>query len=246
MTAATPARKTGRRLAVVAALLLLYAAFETGRWAAGYSVVTSVAQRQALAARVAALDGEVSGMRQRLAALDVTRKVDVESQSEAQAMIGDLQAELARQQQDLDFYRGLVDEKFGTGTLKVQELAVRPAVDASRQFTVLVTLVHTAARAANASGWLTLAVSGSRGGSLARLKLSELRDDGADRVDFSLRYFTTVEVPLRLPQGFTPASIELEFRSSRGGSPPVTESFPWSGVLDDAERPVLTPEPPAE
>jgi hypothetical protein len=229
-----------RRLAALAAgLALLYAAFEYGRSVAGYSALSSLMQRQALASRITRLDEERLQLERRLAAREVAGRVDAEAQSETQAMIGELQAELARQQQELEFYRGLVAEKFGTGTIKVQELSVRPGDGGG--FVVAVTLVHSASRDTTASGSLTLAVNGSRRGALARLGLEDLTADRRQRMDFSLRYFTTVEVPVTLPPGFEPASIELEFRSNRSGPDPVRQTFPWSGVVGGEEDATLTP-----
>lgn len=236
-----------RRLAALAVgLALLYASFEYGRSIAGYSALSSLMQRQALASRVGQLDEQRLQLERRLAAREVAGQVDAEAQSEVQAMIGELQAELARQQQELDFYRGLVAEKFGTGTIKVQELTVRPA-EAGR-FTVAVTLVHSATRDATATGSLTLTITGSRAGALVRLGLEDLTEDRRSRVDFSLRYLTTVQVPVVMPAGFTPASIELEFRSNRSGPEPIRQTFPWSGVIGgeaDAEA-ALTRDTPTK
>lgn len=229
-----------RRLAALAVGgVLLYGAFEYGRSAAGYFALSSLHEREALASRVRQLDAQRQLLERRLAAREVAGKVDAEAQSEAQTMIGELQAELARQQQELDFYRGLVAEKFGTGTIKVQELTVKPLQ--GTRFMVAVTLVHSATRDATATGSLTLAVNGSRRGALTRVGLEDLTADRRKRVDFSLRYFTTVEVPVVLPPDFTPASVELEFRSSRSGPDPVRQSFPWSGVIASGEEAALTP-----
>lgn len=234
-----------RRLAALAVgFALLYAAFEYGRSVAGYSALSSLTQRQALASRVGQLETQRQLLERRLAAREVTGRVDAEAQSEVQAMIGELQAELARQQQELEFYRGLVAEKFGTGTIKVQELVVKPA-EAGR-FTVAVTLVHSATRDSTATGSLTLAITGSRAGALARLGLEDLTEDRRSRIDFSLRYLTTVQVPVVVPAGFTPASIELEFRSNRSGPDPVRQSFPWSGVISGEAEAALTGGTPPE
>ena len=237
----TPA--ASRRLAALAVgLALLYASFEYGRSVAGYSALSSLMQRQALASRVGQLDEQRLQLERRLAAREVAGRVDAEAQSEVQAMIGELQAELARQQQELDFYRGLVAEKFGTGTIKVQELTVRPA--GPGRFTILVTLVHSATRDATATGSLTLTITGSRAGSLARLGLEDLTEDRRSRVDFSLRYLTTLQIPVLMPAGFTPASIELEFRSTRSGPEPVRQTFPWSGVIGGVAESALTHDAP--
>lgn len=243
--------KTGTRAgpwrwlaAVGVGIALLYGAFEYGRSVAGYSALSSMQQRQALATRVDELSREVESLQGRVAASTVTRQVDQEAQSETQGMIGELQAELARQQQDLEFYRGLVEEKFGSGSLKVQELSIRDDGDA--RYTVAVTLVQTAVRDSTATGSLTLAVSGSRGGALTELKLQDVSVDGRDRVEFKVRYFTTIEVPLKLPPGFKPAAVQLEYRSNRSGPEPVRQSFPWAQALAGDASDALTPGTAAE
>jgi HAMP domain-containing protein len=228
-----------RRLAALAVgVLLLYAAFEYGRSVAGYSAFSSLTQRQALASRVDELTREVGSLQRRVAAGTVTRQVDQEAQSETQSMIGELQAELARQQQELEFYRGLVEEKFGSGSLKVQELSIKDEGD--DRYTIAVTLVQTATRDAIASGSMTLAISGSRGGSLAELRLGDVSLEGNERIEFKVRYFTTVDVTVKLPDGFKPAAVQLEFRSNRSGPEPVRQSFPWAQALVNDAGAALT------
>lgn len=225
-------------------LALLYASFEAGRSVAGYSNLTALRQRQALAQRVAELERARAGLEQRLAASDIVQLADREAQSEAQAVIGELQAELARQQQELDFQRALVAERFGAGSLKVQELLVRP--EGAGRFTVVVTLVQAAARDAVAKGTLSVAVDGSRGNALVQLKMADITPDGSKLVPFSLRYFKTLEIPLVLPANFRPAAVQLEYRSDRSGPEPLRQTFAWTTVLADLAAPALTPDPPGE
>lgn len=234
--------KPGRRrhIAILAAgLLLLYGAFELGRAWAGHFALTAFLQRQALSGRVDELERSRDELERSLAVGEIVRRADQEAQSEAQAAIGELQAELARQQQELDFYRGLVAEKFGTGTLKVQELAVRP--DGGVRYTVIITLVQTAARDAIASGTLSMVLDGSRGGALTQLPMAEITPDGSKQVSFSLRYFKTLAIPLELPAGFKPTAVQLEYRSDRGGPEPQRQTFPWQAVLADLRAQPLTP-----
>lgn len=225
-------------------LALLYAAFELGRSLAGYSVVAAFQQRQALSSRVDELERTRAALERRLAASEIMQRADRESQSDAQAEMGELQAELARQQQELEFNRGLVAEKFGTGTLKVQELSVRS--DGGTRYTVVVTLVQTAMRDAVTTGTLSVALDGSRGGALTQLAMADITPNGSKQVPFSLRYFKTLEVPLELPAGFQPAAVQLEYRSDRGGPEPQRQAFPWQAVLADLRAPALTPGPPGE
>lgn len=240
-----PAPGRLRRIVVWAvALALLYAAFEAGRFVAGHSAWSAMIRRQALSRRIADLEATRTDLERRLGASEVLQRADHEAQAEAQAALGELQAELARQQQELDFYRGLVTEKFGAGTIRVQELAVRPEGDT--RYTVVVTLVQTASRDAIARGTLSLTIDGSRGGALAQLGMADVTADGRQAVDFSLRYFTTLEVPVELPAGFTPAAVQLEYRTDRGGPEPQRQSFPWRTVIADLAAVPLTPDAKAD
>lgn len=243
---ATPA--VAQRLRRIAAwgigLALLYAAFELGRSLAGYSVIAAARQRLELSARVQELEQARAALERRLAASEIMQQADREAQSDAQAAIGELQAELVHQQQELEFNRGLVAEKFGTGTLKVQELSVRP--DGGARYTVVVTLVQTAMRDTVATGTLSVGLDGSRGGSLTQLPMADITPDGSKLVHFSLRYFKTLEIALELPANFKPTAVQLEYRSDRSGSEPQRQTFPWRAVLADLQTPALTPGPPGE
>ena len=238
-----PAPRLRLALAWLLALLLAYTTFEFGRSIAGYSAASAFAQRWKLAQRVASLEREADGMRRELAERDIGRRVDQQAQTEAQAMIGELQAELARQQQDLDFYRGLVSERFGSGNLKVQELAVQRGE--AGQFVVEVTLVQTSLRDQLASGTLSVSVDGARRGALTRLGMREISAEERSQVSFNLRYFQTLRIPIVLPGDFEPAALRLEYRSNRSGPDPQQLSFPWASVLEPAPANALTPGPAA-
>ena len=64
--------------AVFLALLLLYGAFELGRYDAGFRVVDSVRGALAASARIRKLEAENDSQREQLAAADVARRVDRE------------------------------------------------------------------------------------------------------------------------------------------------------------------------
>jgi hypothetical protein len=144
-------------------------------------------------------------------------------------MLGELQAEVARQQQELQFYRGVLAREFGAGTLRVQELAVRRLAGAEPgAFVVSVMLVQAGARDSVARGELALTIDGTRAGALLRLPLAEVTGDRRRTVPFSLRYFQALEVPVTLPAGFAPASVTVELHSAAAGTSPERQSFPWS------------------
>lgn len=220
----------------LAALALLYAGFELGRATGGYWVASSLAKRLNLSRQVAELSARSEAQERQLASAEIGRRVDLEAQSEAQRMIGELQAETGRQQQELQFYRGLVARQFGSGNLRVQELRVQ-RLD-TRRYRIQVTLVQASARDSIANGTLTLVIDGSRAGALAQLPLSQVDSAERKELPFSLRYFQQLEAEVELPPRFSPSSLQVEYRLGRSTATPVRQTFSWQ-VEGEAPAPIL-------
>ena len=222
-------------LAILVALLVFYGGFELGRASSGYSIVNSLLERLAMHRQVRSLGAENESLGHRVAAAEIGQRVDRQAQSEAQRMIGEMQAESARQQQELQFYRGLVARQFGAGTLRVQELKIQP--EGGRRFRVQITLVQAAARDSVANGTVSFAIDGTRGGALVQLALAEVELNKRRELPFSLRFFQQIEVPIELPDPFKPASLQVEYRVGRGAEP-SRQTFTWR-VEGEPETPVL-------
>lgn len=223
-------QKKGRRgwaiAAVLAAVLVLaYGAFELGRSSAGYFVVSSMLERLDLRKSNRSLEDENDKLRHRVAVAEVGQQVDQQAQTDAQRMMGELQAETARQKQELQFYRGLVVRQYGSGALRVQEVRV-VADDEERRFRVLITLVQATTRDTVANGTVTFSVEGQEGKAAKTLALSDLEIDKRKQFPFSLRFFQQIEVPIELPLEFRPERLHVEYRLGR--SPDATkQTFDW-------------------
>jgi uncharacterized protein DUF6776 len=231
--AATRWRRIG--VAVLIALIVFYGGFELGRMSGGFSIVSSMLERLELRRQVRTLGAENESLQHRVSGAEIGQRVDRQAQSETQRMIGELQAETARQQQELQFYRGLVARQFGAGTLRVQELKIRP--EDGRRFRVLITLVQAAARDTVANGTVSFAIDGTRGGTMVQLQLAEVEVNKRRELPFSLRFFQQIEVPIQLPEQFRPASLQVEYRQGRGMEP-SRQTFTWR-VEGEPETPVL-------
>jgi hypothetical protein len=222
--------KFGKRrwLAIFAALGILalaFGAFELGRASAGYFVVSSMLERLDLRKRNQALADENDTLRHRVAVAEVDQRVDRQAQTDAQQMMGELQAETARQKQELQFYRGLVVRQYGSGALRVQELSVR-AEEEERHYRVLITLVQAATRDTVANGTVTFAVEGRQGTETAVLPLADIEVDERKQFPFSLRFFQQIEVPIELPLDFRPERLHVEYQLGRSREP-SKQTFDW-------------------
>ncbi|HZC76588.1 MAG TPA: DUF6776 family protein, partial [Ktedonobacterales bacterium] len=211
-------------LILLLAVAVSYGAFELGRASAGYSIVSAMLERLELRRQVHTLGNENETLQHRVTTAEIGQRVDRQAQSDAQRMIGDLQAETARQQQELQFYRGLVARQFGAGTLRVQELKIRP--EQGRRFRVEITLVQAAARDNVVNGTVSFAIDGTRGGALVQLPLADVELNKRRELPFSLRFFQQIEVPIELPDQFRPASLQVEYGQGRG-TERSRQTFTW-------------------
>jgi hypothetical protein len=227
---------TGWRIAAITAVALavFYGGFEFGRASAGFSLFEAMSARLALSGRNRALAKENESLRHRVATAEVSQKVDRQAQTDARRMMGTLEAETARQQQELQFYRGLVARQYGSGTLRVQEVQVRAAEEGRNR--ILITLVQAATRDTVANGTVTLMLDGATKGAARRLALADVEAGHRASLPFSLRFFQQLAVNVALPADFEPETIVVECRLARAAEP-VRESFPWhvEGDVEAAE-----------
>src|SRR5580692_9276033 len=118
-------------MAILLALCLLYATFEFGRYEAGFRVVDSVRGALSASARIRELETENEKQRGELEAAEVARRVDREGYKQIERSLGDMQSQIARLNQDLSFYRGLVQPD-SIIHVKVQQMQIVPQTPAGQ------------------------------------------------------------------------------------------------------------------
>ena len=219
-----------RRLFLVgslfAAALLLYVAYEVGRYQGGFSKIAEIQSRRELNAQIDVLSESNEKLKADLAAAELARTVDKQSYAEVEKNLADLQAQVLKHREELTFYRGIVAPEDGIGGLKIQRFQISPGA-ASNQFRLQLVLVQSMRQDAAATGTVSVTVEGVRGNAQVQLPLSQIggetRADG--RVDFKFRYFQELEQDITLPSDFEPRAVTVEVRS--GKLQPVRESYPW-------------------
>jgi hypothetical protein len=81
-----------------------------------------------------------------------------------------------------------------------------------------------------AKGSIGLTILGLQNGQSKRLRLSQVSPQKLDKIKMRFRFFQNVEGKLKIPEGFEPASIEVEVKPSTSKLQPVKESYNWSPV----------------
>ena len=227
------AHAPARRLAIFALMLLigafaLYVVYELGRFDAGYDRFAVAQQRTELEVEIERLGKNNRELRTQLAELDTIRIGRAREQAEVARSIGDLQAQVARQTQELAFYRGIVAQGAGAVGVKVQQIHISAGSKPDR-FVVHISLVRSVRPDSVAIGAMGVSVDGmGADGKAATVDIAALTGGKQRELPFNFRYFANVDQDVALPAGFKPEHLAIEVRSSHKDIAPATQTFPWS------------------
>lgn len=221
-----------RRLIVLCAvpligLFALYVLYELGRYDAGYDRLAVAQARTELQVRIERLEKSNRDLRTRLAELDMIRIGRAREQAEVSRTIGDLQAQVARQTQELAFYRGIVAEGTPAVGAKIQQVRISRGPKAG-QFVLHVALVRSVRPDNLAAGSIGVSVDGEAAGATTTVDLGTLTAGKVRELPYSFRYFQNLDQAVALPEGLRPAHVSIELRSSHKEVAPITQTFPWS------------------
>jgi hypothetical protein len=214
-------------LAVLIAAAILYTAFELGRYDAGFRVVDSVRGALSASARIRDLEAQNEQQRSQLAAAEVARRVDREGYKQVERNLGDMQSQIARLNQDLSFYRGLVQPD-SIIHVKVQQMQIMPET-AAGQFRLKFVLMQTGKPDREVGGSTAIAVDGLLQGKPLTLTFAQVSPTRRVSLAYSFRYFQDYDEPIQLPPGFEPTRVGVEIHSGKDkdASHSFRQAFVW-------------------
>ena len=216
---------------VILVIVGLYAAFELGRYYAGYNIVSAIQERARFQDSIDHLEDSNRSLQARIIRLETMTAGHTREDQVVARTIGELQAQVARQTEELAFYRAVVAEgapPIGVRVGTVRLAAAKPA----GHFLVHVSLVRAGKTDGMTTGNVSLAVDGqSLEGKPASLDSQALAVGGATDVSYDFRYYQDLEQAVTLPPGFRPEHLTVTVSSTRKDIAPLTQTFPWSAVV---------------
>jgi hypothetical protein len=205
----------------------LYVIYELGRYNAGYDRQAVAQQRTELEVQIEHLENDNRALRTRLAELDTIATGRAREQAEVARSMGDLQAQVARQSQELAFYRGVVAQGAATIGVKIEDLRIR-ATPQPGVFVAHMALVRSGRDESLTAGTVQLSVDGELAGAEKTLDLASLTGGHQRELRYDLRYVQNFDQELTLPSGFKPAHLVVDVHSSRRDVTPLSQTFLWS------------------
>ncbi len=210
-----------------------YAAFELGRAVAGYDVIDATRDAWAASRRIRSLERDNARQRAEIAAADIARRVDRERDAQLERNLADQQGQIARLNQSLAFYRGLVQPD-SIVKAKVQQMQIVP-LPAPRQFRLKFMLMQVGSPPATVAGRIALTLLGRRGGRESRLSFAQVSRAHRASLRYSFRDFQNFDEVLQLPPGFAPERIGVVLRDGAGRE--YRQAFLWrtQGLSSEAD-----------
>jgi hypothetical protein len=211
--------------AAVLATLAGWVGFELGQRSMGRGAGVEAEKRAVVEDHDQRLEIENKQLHARVAELEMARRLDRDAYGQVETTLGDLQSQLARQSDDLAFYRSIVSPADGIQGLRIQRFEVLPGV-APREVQIKLTLVQAMRHESIVAGLAQITLLGVKDGVPARFSVGDLLGKPRAELPFSFRYFQTIEQTVVLPQGFEPFETEVRVRSSKLRAP-VQQTFAW-------------------
>jgi cell division protein FtsB len=173
------------------------------------------------------LEAERDELRRELAMVKQAADIDRESILSIREKIKQFQDERLKMEEELAFLRGIVSTGSKKKTLRVQNFRLEPGLEAG-QYVYKFSVTQIINSGLIAKGKIDINVEGLQDGRTRIVDLSELSDDKASSIKMRFRYFQNIEGKLSIPDGFEPATINIEVKPSGKKLESVKESYNWS------------------
>ncbi|MCU7813595.1 MAG: hypothetical protein KZQ77_20510 [Candidatus Thiodiazotropha sp. (ex Notomyrtea botanica)] len=179
--------------------------------------------------KITALEKERDQLRRELTMVKQAAEIDRESILTIRDQIKIFQDERLKMEEELAFLRGIVSTTSKKTALKVQNFRLEPGLE-TRQFHYKFSVSQVINSGIVAKGKIELSVEGLQGGRTKQLSLSQVSPENVESIKMRFRFFQNVEGKLLIPEGFEPATINIEVKPAGKKLAPVKETFNWSPI----------------
>lgn len=213
----------------IASLVLLVGlvSYEFGQNRAGFSRIDAQENVTNLEAENNKLARENKKLSEHIAVLETSVKVDREAYRKVETQLIDLQSRILEQQEDIEFYKGIVNENDGTG-LRIQDFQISQGLG-EREFDLRLVLAQAFRSTKLVSGQVEMVVEGMQEGEPVRLPLADLvANSDSGKLSYSFRYFQDLKADVVIPPDFVPERVHVIVRFKGKNSKTVEDFFVWN------------------
>lgn len=229
IVAYNPVRRLITRIIVLCLMLALaVGGYYFGQWSVWHERGTAVVERNELRVTARQQEKELVELRRRLLVTESSNAVDKQAQQEVQQTVLNLNARIAKLENELHFYqRVMAPEKADRG-LRIDRFDIKPTDD-PRVFDYQLVITQVTDNNSFIEGRALVSLVGSRGQTLnVTLPLKDISPEVDElSVRFRFRFFQNVAGQIHLPEDFKPEKVQVILQSTGNKAMRIETEFDW-------------------
>lgn len=229
IVAYNPVRRLITRIIVLCLMLALaVGGYYFGQWSVWHERGTAVVERNELRVTARQQEKELVELRRRLLVTESSNAVDKQAQQEVQQTVLNLNARIAKLENELHFYqRVMAPEKADRG-LRIDRFDIKPTDD-PRVFDYQLVITQVTDNNSFIEGRALVSLVGSRGQTLnVTLPLKDVSPEVDElSVRFRFRFFQNVAGQIHLPEDFKPEKVQVILQSTGNKAMRIETEFDW-------------------
>jgi len=215
-------------IGLISSVVVVWLVYQLGQIQAGHNQFEARAEYQMLHSQLDQVETDNEALSRKVAQLEMSIKISSEAYKLVEGGQQDLQATILEQQEQLEFYKGIVSSPDQEAGLRIQGFELLKG-DAAASFNVRLVLAQTLRSNRTINGFVEMRVEGVRDGEPVSLNLAQMsgQEQLSNRLDFSFRYFQGIRTVLVLPDGFAPQRVIVKLTPKGRAAKAVEETFDW-------------------
>ncbi len=210
------------------ALVAVWMAYESGRYAAGYDSATTQQRISQLTVQVKKLQAKSVETQRQASMLERNRQIDDDASEQLKGSLIKAQSKVLTLSKELIFYKSIVAPEQGSRSLSIQTFQLRADDNGGYQYKIMISQRGRNDRFAR--GIIHISIKGVIKGEPTTLKLSNISSGNKKVMKFSFKYFQRFKGTMTLPKAFQPDSVRVRVNPKRGRIKPIDEQFSWSDL----------------
>lgn len=219
-----------RGAVVVAVVIMAYAGwslYDLGKVHGVIELKSLRTQHAILEKRTNKLVRDNKQLREQVAILERSSKIDQQAAQDVKADMGQLEMELKAAREEVEFYRGIVAPGDVQSGLRIHRFNLEHG-NSVGEFHYDLVLTQLKRNDRDATGVVDIRIAGLMLGEPGELALAGVTRPAVKQLKFRFRYFQELTGTIILPEGFEPEAVILEVIPAGKGKPkPVTQTFDW-------------------
>jgi len=229
IVAYNPVRRLITRVIVLCLMLALaVGGFYLGQWSVWHERGSAVIERDKLRITAREQEKELIELRRRVLVTESSNAVDKQAQQEVQQTVLNLNARIAKLENELHFYqRVMAPEKADRG-LRIDRFNIKPTDD-PKIFDYQLVITQVTDNNSFIEGRALVSLVGSRGQTLnVTLPLKDVSPEVDElSVRFRFRFFQNIAGQIHLPEGFKPEKVQVILQSTGRKAMRIETEFDW-------------------